>query len=210
MNSTQTKSRTQSENGIPKQRFPFLDLQAEFATVQEEVLAAVKSVLESQRFIMGPEVGKLEAAIAKHVGCSFAIGCASGSDALLLALMALGVDSGDEVITVPFTFVATAGSIARLKAKPVFVDIDPATYNLDWKQLEAAITPRTKAIIPVHLFGLPAEMGMITGDSTFAPNTRHRRCRTSHRIALPGSVRWQSGCLWVLQLFPFEKPGGGR
>ena len=162
MNSTQTKSRTQSESGIPKQRFPFLDLQAEFATVQEEVLAAVKSVLESQRFIMGPEVGKLEAAIAKHVGCSFAIGCASGSDALLLALMALGVDSGDEVITVPFTFVATAGSIARLKAKPVFVDIDPATYNLDWKQLEAAITPRTKAIIPVHLFGLPAEMGMIT------------------------------------------------
>ena len=162
MNSTQIKSRTQSESGARKQRFPFLDLQAEFATMQEEVLAAVKSVLESQHFIMGPEVGKLEAAIAKHLGCSFAISCASGSDALLLAMMALGVDSGDEVITVPFTFVATAGSIARLKATPVFVDIEPETYNLDWKQLEAAITPRTKAIIPVHLFGLPAEMEKIT------------------------------------------------
>jgi dTDP-4-amino-4,6-dideoxygalactose transaminase len=163
MNSTEVKSRTQSGSGTRKQRFPFLDLQAEFATMQEEVLAAVKSVLESQHFIMGPEVGKLEAAIAKHLGCSFAISCASGSDALLLAMMALGVDSGDEVITVPFTFVATAGSIARLKATPVFVDIEPETYNLDWKQLEAAITPRTKAIIPVHLFGLPAEMEKITG-----------------------------------------------
>jgi len=163
MNSTQIKSRTQSESGARKQRFPFLDLQAEFATMQEEVLAAVKGVLESQHFIMGPEVGKLEAAIAKHLGCSFAISCASGSDALLLAMMALGVDGGDEVITVPFTFVATAGSIARLKATPVFVDIEPETYNLDWKQLEAAITPRTKAIIPVHLFGLPAEMEKITG-----------------------------------------------
>jgi dTDP-4-amino-4,6-dideoxygalactose transaminase len=162
MNSTQIKSRTQSESGARKQRFPFLDLQAEFATMQEEVLAAVKGVLESQHFIMGPEVGKLEAAIAKHLGCSFAISCASGSDALLLAMMALGVDGGDEVITVPFTFVATAGSIARLKATPVFVDIEPETYNLDWKQLEAAITPRTKAIIPVHLFGLPAEMEKIT------------------------------------------------
>jgi dTDP-4-amino-4,6-dideoxygalactose transaminase len=162
MNSTEVKSRTQSGSGTRKQRFPFLDLQAEFATMQEEVLAAVKGVLESQHFIMGPEVGKLEAAIAKHLGCSFAISCASGSDALLLAMMALGVDGGDEVITVPFTFVATAGSIARLKATPVFVDIEPETYNLDWKQLEAAITPRTKAIIPVHLFGLPAEMEKIT------------------------------------------------
>jgi dTDP-4-amino-4,6-dideoxygalactose transaminase len=122
------------------------------------VLAAVTAVLESQHFIMGPEVERLEAELAKLIGCSFAVSCASGSDALLLALMALGVDSGDEVITTPFTFVATAGSIARLKAKPVFVDIDPETYNLDWKQLEAAITTRTKAIIPVHLFGLPAEM----------------------------------------------------
>jgi dTDP-4-amino-4,6-dideoxygalactose transaminase len=146
---------------MTKQLFPFVDLKAEFVTMREEVLVAVTTVLESQCFIMGPEVGKLETQIAKYIGGDFAISCASGSDALLLALMSLGVDRGDEVITVPFTFVATAGSIARLKAKPVFVDIEPATYNLDWRQLEAAITPRTKAIIPVHLFGLPAEMRKI-------------------------------------------------
>jgi dTDP-4-amino-4,6-dideoxygalactose transaminase len=138
--------------------FPFLDLKAEYATMREQILAAVQSVLESQQFIMGPEVEKLEAEIAEFIGCAFALGCASGSDALLLSLMAARVDSGDEVVTTPLTFVATAGSIARLKAKPVFVDIDPETYNLDCEQLEAAFTRNTKAIIPVHLFGLPAEM----------------------------------------------------
>ncbi len=146
----------------PPQLFPFLDLKAEYAAMKEEIRAAVDRVLESQQFIMGPQVRELEAQVAALVGCRFAVGCASGSDALLLALMALGVDSGDEVITPPFTFVATAGSIARLKAKPVFVDIDPETYNLDAKQLESAITSRTKAIMPVHLFGLPAEMETIT------------------------------------------------
>ncbi len=146
----------------PPQLFPFLDLKAEYAAMKEEIRAAVDRVLESQQFIMGPQVRELEAEVATLVGCRFAVGCASGSDALLLALMARGVDSGDEVITPPFTFVATAGSIARLKAKPVFVDIDPETYNLDAKQLESAITSRTKAIMPVHLFGLPAEMETIT------------------------------------------------
>jgi len=146
----------------PPQLFPFLDLKAEYAAMKEEIRAAVDRVLESQQFIMGPQVRGLEAEVATLVGCRFAVGCASGSDALLLALMALGVDSGDEVITPPFTFVATAGSIARLNAKPVFVDIDPETYNLDAKQLESAITSRTKAIMPVHLFGLPAEMETIT------------------------------------------------
>jgi dTDP-4-amino-4,6-dideoxygalactose transaminase len=144
-----------------KPLFPFLDLKAQHAQIKEEVLAAVTAVLDSQHFIMGPEVQKLEAEVAQFIGTGFAIGCASGSDALLLALMAMGVGSGDEVVTTPFSFVATAGCIARLNAKPVFVDIDPETYNLDWKQLEAAITPRTKAVIPVHLFGLPAEMGKI-------------------------------------------------
>ena len=142
--------------------FPFLDLKAEYAGMKEDIRAAVDKVFESQQFIMGPEVKQLEAAIAAFIGSSFAIGCASGSDALLLVLMALGADSGDEVITPPFTFVATAGSISRLKAKPVFVDIDRETYNLDVTHLEAAITRRTKAIMPVHLFGLPAEMEKIT------------------------------------------------
>lgn len=147
-----------SDASARKPLFPFLDLKAEYATIREDVVAAVEAVLESQHFIMGPEVGKLEAEITELIGCSFAVSCASGSDALLLALASLGVGDGDEVVTTPFTFVATAGSIARLGAKPVFVDIDPETYNLDWKQLEAAVTAKTKAIIPVHLFGLPAEM----------------------------------------------------
>ncbi len=159
--SLSTESPLKPETRARKPLFPFLDLKAEYATIKEPTLAAVQSVLESQHFIMGPEVEKFEAEVANLIGCAFAIGCASGSDALLLALMAAGVDSGDEVITTPFTFVATAGSIARLKAKPVFVDIDPETYNLDCKQLEAAFTSKTKAIIPVHLFGLPAEMGSV-------------------------------------------------
>lgn len=156
-----TESRLKLETRVRKPLFPFLDLKAEYATMKEQTLAAVQSVLESQQFIMGPEVEKLESEIARLIGCTFAIGCASGSDALLLSLMSVGVDSGDEVITTPFTFVATAGSIARLKAKPVFVDIDPKTYNLDCPQLEAAFTRNTRTIIPVHLFGLPAEMGSV-------------------------------------------------
>ena len=149
------------DHSAPKLLFPFLDLKAEYATMKDEIGTAVEKVLESQQFIMGPEVRQLEAEIAAFIGSRFALGCASGSDALLLALMALGVDSGDEVITPPFTFVATAGSISRLKARPVFVDIDRETYNLDPTLLEAAITSRTKAIMPVHLFGLAAEMEQI-------------------------------------------------
>ncbi len=163
MNPRQTLAKSPAPDPVAaKLLFPFLDLKAEYATMKEDIRAAVDKVLESQQFIMGPEVKQLEAEIAAFIGSSFAISCASGSDALLLVLMALGVDSGDEVITPPFTFVATAGSIARLKAKPVFVDIDRDTYNLDATRLEAAITSRTKAIMPVHLFGLPAEMGKIS------------------------------------------------
>ena len=138
--------------------FPFLDLQPQFAGIRAEVLAAVIKVLESQHFILGPEVEELEKEVARLVGCHSAIGCASGSDALLLALMALEIGPRDEVITTPFTFVATAGSIARLGARPVFVDIDPNDLNLDPNEVTKAITPRTRAILPVHLFGLPADM----------------------------------------------------
>jgi dTDP-4-amino-4,6-dideoxygalactose transaminase len=145
----------------PKTRpplFPFLDLKAQFEGIRNEVMDAVAKTMESQRFILGPEVEQLEAEIAAYVGSRFAIACASGSDALLLALMALGVGPGHEVITTPFTFVATVGSIARLGATPVFVDIDPGTYNLDSRQLARAVTPRTRAVIPVHLYGLAADM----------------------------------------------------
>lgn len=144
-----------------KMQFPFLDLKAQYARIREEVRAAVDKVLDDQHFILGPEVEHLESEIAALVGTRFAIGCASGSDALLLALMALEIGVGDEVITTPFTFGATAGAIARLKARPVFVDIDPVTYNIDPGSLARAITPHTRAIMPVHLFGLAADMAPI-------------------------------------------------
>lgn len=142
-------------------QFPFLDLQAQFRAIQQEIMSAVSSVLESQKCILGPEVEAFETEVAAYVGTRFAVSCASGSDALLLALMAYEVGQDAEVITTPFTFVATAGSVARLGAKPVFVDIDPATFNIDPAQIEKAITPRTRAIIPVHLFGLAADIDAV-------------------------------------------------
>ena len=138
-----------------------LDLKAQYAGIKDEVLDAVQRVLASQQLILGPDVEAFEAEIARYVGAQFAIGCGSGSDALLLALMALRVGPQDEVITSPFTFGATAGAIARVGARPVFVDIHPETFNLDERQVEAAVTTRTRAIMPVHLFGLPANMDLI-------------------------------------------------
>ena len=140
---------------------PLLDLRAQFQTIRGEVMTAVERVFESQHFILGPEVEAFERDAAEYCQVKHAIGCGSGSDALLLALMALGVGAGDEVVTVSFTFFATAGSITRLGARPVFVDISPDDFNIDPDLLERAITPRTKAIMPVHLFGQCAEMGAI-------------------------------------------------
>lgn len=141
--------------------FDFLDLKAQFGEIRGEVLAAVTRVMESQIFILGKEVQSFEEEFAQAFEAKHAISCASGSDALVLALMAAGVGPADEVITTPFTFVATAGSIARVGAKPVFVDIDPVTFNMNPGEVSAASTSRTRAIMPVHLFGLPADLAPI-------------------------------------------------
>lgn len=132
---------------------PLLDLQAQHRAVADAVLARVMAVVESQQFILGQPVQELEAAIAGVCHAGYAVGVASGTDALLLPLKALDLEPGDEVVTTPFTFFATAGTIHNAGARPVFVDIEPDTYNIDVAQVEAAITPRTRAIVPVHLFG---------------------------------------------------------
>lgn len=141
-----------------KMKVPFLDLVPQFSSIEEEIKSALNEVFKTQQFILGPQVEALEQTIAQYCQARYAIGVASGSDALLLSLMALGIGPGDEVLLPPFTFFATAGVVSRLGAAPVFVDIDPQTYNIDPYKIEAKITSKTKAIIPVHLYGQCADM----------------------------------------------------
>jgi dTDP-4-amino-4,6-dideoxygalactose transaminase len=139
-------------------RIPLLDLKAQYNSIKNELETVVKEVLESNQFILGPKVEELEKAIAEYCGVTYGVGVASGTDALILVLTALGVGSGDEVITTPFTFFATAEAISRVGARPVFVDIDPNSYNINVELIEEKITDKTKALLPVHLFGQPANM----------------------------------------------------
>ena len=143
------------------QKVPLLDLKAQFAPIRAEILEAITRVCDAQQFILGPEVEGLERELAAFLDIPHAIGVSSGTDALLAALMALDVGPGDEVVTTPFSFFATAGSVARLGARPVFVDIDASTFNIDAAAVESVITSKTRAIMPVHLFGQSAEMDMI-------------------------------------------------
>ena len=146
-------------------KVPLLDLQAQYQTIRDEVRLAVDRIFESQQFVMGAEVQALEEEIAAYSQAKFAIGCASGSDALLLALMSCEVGKDDEVITTPFSFFATASSIARLGARPVFVDIDERTFNINPSLVGEKITARTKAIVPVHLYGQSVEMDLLNESS---------------------------------------------
>jgi len=146
---------------MSQMKVPLLDLQAQYRPLRDEILAALTRVCDSQRFIMGPEIDALESELSRQLGVTHAIAVSSGTDAILLALMALDIKPGDEVVTPTYSFFATAAAVERVGARPVLVDIDPATFNIDVAQTVAALTPKTKAIIPVHLFGLCADLDPI-------------------------------------------------
>src|SRR5512146_13077 len=141
-----------------KLKMKFIDLQSQFSAYEAEIRAGIDEVLRSSQFILGPKGAELERILAAYVGARYAFGCSSGTDALLLALMAYGVGPGDEIITTPFTFIATAEVVALAGATPVFVDIDPHTYNIDPRKVEEALTKKTRGIIAVSLYGQCADM----------------------------------------------------
>ena len=142
-------------------RVPLLDLKSQYQSIKDEIDNAVQGVLDSTQFIMGPDVKALEEEFSSFNNVKFAVGVASGTDALILSLCACGIKEGDEVITTPFTFIATTEAIIKVGAKMVFVDVDEKTFNLDVSQIESKITKRTKAILPVHLYGQSADMDPI-------------------------------------------------
>ena len=187
---------------------PLLDLKAQLAPIREEIRGAVDRVIDAQQFILGPEVEALEREVAAYCGSSYAIGVSSGTDALLLALMTLGVGTGDDVVTTPYSFFATAGAIARLGARPVYVDIDPHSFNIDATRVAGAVTARTKAIIPVHLFGQVAEMEPILDVS------RARGIPVVEDAAQAIGAEWRGrragslGKLGCFSFFPSKNLGG--
>jgi dTDP-4-amino-4,6-dideoxygalactose transaminase len=186
---------------------PLLDLSAQYRPIRDEILSTVARVCDSQRFIMGPEVEALERELAAGLEVPHAIGVSSGTDALLIALMALDIGPGDEVITTPFSFFATAGSVVRLGAKPVLVDIDPTTFNLDPGGLEAAMSPRTRAIMPVHLFGQAADLAPIlaAGDRAGVPiiEDAAQAIGATYAGRLVGSI----GAIGCFSFFPSKNLG---
>lgn len=194
--SVQPLTRQQAE----QQAVPLLDLKIQYNAIQREIREAMDRVLESQYFILGPEVQALEEEVAAYSQCTHGIGVSSGTDALLVALMALEIEPGDEVITTPYTFFATAGCIARLGAKMVFVDIDPQTFNIDPAHLEAKITNKTRVILPVHLYGQMANMPAIVEIA----NRHHVPIIEDAAQAIGAEYHgWRSGSMGHLGCFSF-------
>ena len=187
---------------------PLLDLKGQYATIKEQVMAALAEVLESQQCIGGPKVAELEKQVAAVSDCKYAVGVSSGTDAILNCLMSLEIGPGDEVITTPFTFFATIGCIARTGAKPVLVDIDPRTYNIDPNLIEAAVTQRTRAIMPVHLFGQMADMDPIMevarGRSLAVIEDAAQSITSTYKGKKAGSIG-TAGCF---SFFPSKNLGG--
>ena len=142
-------------------KIPFIDLQSQYQSYKQEIDSAIHAVLDTSQYIMGPAVKELELNLAKYTGAKHAVACASGTDALLIALLAIGIKPGDEIITTPFTFISSSEVISQLGAVPVFVDIEEDTYNINANKIEDKITNRTKAIIPVSLYGQTADMDLI-------------------------------------------------
>jgi len=183
-----------------------LDLQGELSLYRTEALAAMTRVMDSQAFIMGPEVEAFEAELGAAVGLPPAVGVSSGTDALLVALMALNIGPGDEVLTSPFTFFATAGTVARLGARPTFVDIDPATFNLNEAAVRRGLTPQTRAVIPVHLFGQLCDLGDFVGEKGRVPIIED--AAQAFGATLNGQHTGHFGELSTLSFFPSKNLGG--
>src|SRR5579862_170655 len=188
---------------------PLLDLRAQHATIRDEVVSAMMKVVDDQTFILGAAVGKLECEVAGLSRTRFAIGCANGSDALLLAMRALDIGRGDEVITTPFTFFASAGMIHNAGATPVFVDIDPATFNIDPDAIRAAITPRTKAVIPVDLFGQMAAIERVAMAARGLPVIEDAAQSIGARRAIDGEWRMagEVATIGTFSFFPSKNLG---
>jgi len=191
----------------PPSQVPLLDLKAQYATLRAEAQEALRRVCESQQFIGGPEVQRLEEEVAAYSGCEHGIGMSSGTDALLCAMMALGIGPGDEVIVPSFTFFATGGCVSRLGARPVFADVCPRTYNLRATDVEAKLSPRTKLIVPVHLFGQVADMDPILALASKRGIPVMEDAAQSIGAARGGRKSGQFGTITTLSFFPSKNLG---
>ncbi|MDD5593517.1 MAG: DegT/DnrJ/EryC1/StrS family aminotransferase [Candidatus Margulisbacteria bacterium] len=188
-------------------KIPLIDLKSQYLSIKNEIDAAIQQVIDESSFILGPETRAFEEEVADFLGVRFAVGVASGTDALTIALLALGLGAGDEVITTPFTFIATSEAITKTGAKPVFVDIDPKTYCLNTELIEKKITRRTKAILPVHLYGHPAEMGKIAALAKQYDLKIVEDCAQAFGAEYNGKKVGSIGAVGCLSFFPGKNLG---